>query len=40
MDPTAIEDVVGLRDDVEAAYQQLIEIGTGGGRSKRRRATA
>jgi WS/DGAT/MGAT family acyltransferase len=40
MDPTAIEDVTGLRDDVAAAYQQLIEIGTGGGRSRRRRATA
>jgi diacylglycerol O-acyltransferase len=28
MDPTAIDDVVGLRDDVEAAYQELIELGT------------
>ena len=27
MDPTAIDDVVALRDDVEAAYQELIELG-------------
>jgi len=41
MDPTAIEDVVGLRDDLEAAYQELIDLGTGGKRpARRRRATA
>ena len=28
MDPTAIDDVVALRDDVVAAYQELIELGT------------
>ena len=40
MDPTAIDDVIGLRDDIEAAYQELIDLGTGGGRARRRRATA
>ncbi len=40
MDPTAIDDVAGLRDDIEAAYRELIELGTGGGRTRRRRATA
>ena len=28
MDPVAIDDPAGLRDHVEAAYQELIDLGT------------
>ena len=28
MDPVAIDDVTGLRDHVEAAYTELIDLGT------------
>ncbi len=40
MDPTAIDDVVGLRDDIAAAYQQLIDLGTEQVAPVRRRAGA
>ncbi len=35
MDPVAIDDPTGLREHVEAAYQELIDLGSGRARRKR-----